>query len=585
MKKESITKEIDWFCHHVVSERLMTKESCVAVLDAIEENGLTPNLELFVGVVKDNQLCEGPAEQVARQLDKLASMSKDEARVFGPPSRSVFDENSPVMPNPPMARPQQTPASQPAQAPQAPVQQPAPTSESTPASPAPTAQPPKSQERPAPSMARPTIDNSPDWTRGWPQLSKADGMDREAARNLLNDFLHKAREANCSDIHISTGAVPFVRRYKQLFLLPDQEVLSAAAAEALNFAPLNEEQREQFNKHRDLDYGYNITASDRYRTNVMMQRLGVAGSYRVIDTEVRPIPEIGFKNPEVIEKLCSYSQGLILVTGPAGSGKSTTLSALVDHINKSRHDHIITIEDPIEVVHNPIGCSISQRELKRHTKSFGNALRAALREDPDVIVIGELRDLETIEMAVHSSETGHLVIGTLHTSSAADTMNRILDVFPHGQQAQIRAMVAESLKGVICQQLLPNSDGSDVVLAVEILLGTLAVSNLIREGKTYQIESTIQTSKHIGMISMEQSHFELYMNGKRTYEQTLPYIKNNDLKRQMQQQEAMRLAGGGAGGASPRPSAMGGTPAAAPTPTPRPASPQEPPKRRRFFGF
>ncbi|MBQ9367633.1 MAG: PilT/PilU family type 4a pilus ATPase [Victivallales bacterium] len=582
MKKESITKEIDWFCHHVVSDRMMTKDSCVAVLDAIEENGLTPNLDLFVGVVKDNQLCEGPAEQVAKQLDKLASMSKEEARVFGPPSRSVFDENSPVMPNPPMARPQ----------PAAPTPQPAPAPTPQPAaaqqpSAQTTADKPKSQERPAPSMARPTIDNSPAWTLGWPQLSKAEGMDREAARNLLNDFLHKAREANCSDIHISTGAVPFVRRYKQLFLLPDQEVLSAAAAEALNFAPLNEEQQEHFNKHRDLDYGYNITASDRYRTNVMMQRLGVAGSYRVIDTEVRPISEIGFKNPEVIEKLSSYSQGLILVTGPAGSGKSTTLSALVDHINRNRHDHIITIEDPIEVVHNPIGCSVSQRELKKHTKSFGNALRAALREDPDVIVIGELRDLETIEMAVHSSETGHLVIGTLHTSSAADTMNRILDVFPHGQQAQIRAMVAESLKGVICQQLLPNADGTNVVLAVEILLGTLAVSNLIREGKTYQIESTIQTSKHLGMISMEQSHFELYMNGKRSYEQTLPYIKNNDLKRQMQQQEAMRLAGGGgAGGAAPRPAGMGAASSAPSTPASRPTPPPEPPKKRRgFFGF
>ncbi len=435
-------------------------------------------------------------------------------------------------------------------------------------------------------MTRPKIENSPDWTMGWPQLSQAEGMDREAAQNLLNDFLHKAREMNCSDIHISAGAVPFVRRYKQLFLLPDQDVLSVAAAEALNFAPLNEAQREQFDKHRDLDYGYNITASDRYRTNVMMQRLGVAGSYRVIDTEVRTIPEIGFKNPEVIEKLSSYNQGLILVTGPAGSGKSTTLSALVDHINRTRHDHIITIEDPIEVVHNPIGCSVSQRELNKHTKSFGNALRAALREDPDVIVIGELRDLETIEMAVHSSETGHLVIGTLHTSSAADTMNRILDVFPHGQQAQIRAMVAESLKGVICQQLLPNADGSNVVLAMEILLGTLAVSNLIREGKTYQIESTIQTSKHLGMITMEQSHFELYMNGKRTYEQTMPYIKNNDLKRQMQQQEALRLSGGTGAGAAAHPASTGAAPAAAAsTPASPPAPASEPPKRRRFFGF
>ena len=569
MKKESITKEIDWFCHHVVSDRLMTKETCVAVLEAIEENGLTPTLDLFVGVVKDNQLCEGEAEQVAKQLDKLASMSKDEARVFGPPSRSVFDENAPAMPPMPARQPT-------ASAPSSVPAEPAP-----PAASAPKAETkPAAQERPAPSMTRPNIENSPEWTLGWPKLSAAEGMDRESAQNLLNDFLHKARETNCSDIHISTGAVPFVRRFKQLYLLPDQDVLSVAAAEALNFAPLTDEQRRRFDEHHDLDYGYNITASDRYRTNVMMQRLGVAGSYRVIDTEVRKISEIGFKNPEVIEKLSNYSQGLILVTGPAGSGKSTTLSALVDHINRTRHDHIITIEDPIEVVHNPIGCSISQRELNKHTKSFGNALRAALREDPDVIVIGELRDLETIEMAVHSSETGHLVIGTLHTSSAADTMNRILDVFPHGQQAQIRTMVAESLKGVVCQQLLPNADGSDVVLAVEILLGTLAISNLIREGKTYQIESTLQTSKHLGMTTMEQSHFELYMNGKRTYEQTMPFIKNGDLKRQMQQQEALRLSGGAPGGtAGARPASQA---EAAPASSPPPAEAQ---KKKRFFGF
>ncbi|MBO4344837.1 MAG: PilT/PilU family type 4a pilus ATPase, partial [Victivallales bacterium] len=410
---------------------------------------------------------------------------------------------------------------------------------------------PPSTPKAAPDAHVATVAPAPavsgEWLKGWPDLSSAEGMDAENARRLLNDFLHKARALHCSDIHISAGAKPFVRRYKQLFLLEEQKVLTPKASETLNLAPLDEEQRKHFAEHHDLDYGYTISANDRYRTNVMLQRLGIEGSYRVVDTEIRTIRELGFKYPEVVEKLSTYGQGLILVTGPAGSGKSTTLTALVDHINRTRHDHIITVEDPIEVIHKPICCNVTQRELNKHTKSFGNALRAALREDPDVIVIGEMRDLETIEMAIHSSETGHLVIGTLHTSSAADTMNRILDVFPHGQQAQIRAMVAESLKGVICQQLLTNATGTGVVLATEVLLGTLAVSSLIREGKTFQLESTIQTNKNIGMITMEQSNFELYMAGVRTYEQTIPFIKSRDLKQQMQMREASLLSGGAQG--------------------------------------
>lgn len=547
MKKESLTREIDWFCHHAVSERLLSREECVAIMDAIEENGLKADLTLFVDVIKDNAMCKNE-----KRIDEIAAMSVDEARVFGNPARSIFSNKGepavhavgPTRPAGTFSQPQPQPFP------------PEPTS----------AKPPPPAPPPSPSTSPTTIFGSstgPAWLTGWPRLEDAAGMAKEDAQELLNSFLHKAREMECSDIHLSAGARPYVRRFKQVFLIPDQGELSADAAERLNFSPLNETMLEHFEKHHDLDYGYSIHSNDRYRTNLMHQRLGVSGAYRVIDTTIRTIRDLGFKLPEVIEKLTTYGQGLILVTGPAGSGKSSTLTALVDHINKNRHDHIITVEDPIEVVHKPLGCNITQRELNKHTKSFGNALRAALREDPDVIVIGEMRDLETIEMAIHSSETGHLVIGTLHTSSAADTMNRILDVFPHGQQAQIRAMVAESLKGVICQQLLPNKNGDGVVLAAEILLGTLAVSNLIREGKTYQLDSTIQTSKNIGMVTMEQSHFDLYMSGRRSYEQTVPFVRNKDLLRQMQQNEAAGLGGVATGQM-------------------RPVQP-EPPRRRRWF--
>ena len=511
MKKESLTKEIEWFCTQAVTEKLLTPDDCVAVINAIEENNIPVTLDIFVSVVKDNSLASDPGK-----LDSVVNKARDMAKFFpGPPKNSIFNQTNAATPTE-QAKPAPAPASAPAQAP-------APAAAPTP--------------RPATINAQ-----SAGWLTGWPRLEEAATLDKEGAVRLLNDFLHKARETGCSDVHISAGAVPFVRRYKSMHLLNDQGILSAEASEKLNVSPLQGALLERFTKHNDLDYGYNISATDRYRTNVMRQRLGVAGSYRVIDSHVKAISELGFPNPEVIEKLTTYSQGLILVAGPAGSGKSTTLASMVDHINRSRSDHIITVEDPIEVVFNPVKCNLTQRELNSHTKSFVNALRAALREDPDVIVIGEMRDLETVEMAIHSSETGHLVIGTLHTSSAAETMNRILDVFPHNQQGQIRAMVAESLKAVICQQLLPNKDGNGVILAPELLLGTLAVSNLIREGKTYQLESTIQTSKHLGMITMEQSHFNLYMAGQRGYEQTLPYIRNRDLLRQMQANEAAILA-------------------------------------------
>lgn len=541
MNIKSITPEIDWFCYHLVFERIIDKEMCVTIIESLEEAGMVPSVSFIIQVILMNDLYKDKIK-----LEEYKRMAADEALTLGACRSSVFPKAAPAAP--------------------APV-----------ASPVTAGSPVASAGSRASGGAEVRqAGRSQAWLEGWPNLNDAKDMQREASSKLLNDFLHKAREAGCSDVHISAGAYPFVRRHKEMYLVPGQEILSAEAAAELNYAPLNDQQRSWFDDHHDLDYSYNITTTDRYRTNLLFQRFGVSGSYRIISNHITPISELGFKNPQVLEKLTTHNQGLILITGPAGSGKSTTLSSLVDYINQNRHDHIITVEDPIEIIYMPKGCNITQRELNNHTRSFTNALRAALREDPDVIVIGEMRDLETIEMAIHSSETGHLVFGTLHTSSAADTMNRLLDVFPHGQQAQIRAMVAESLKGVICQQLLTNKDHTDVVLAYEIMLGTLAISNLIREGKTFQIESSLQTSKNLGMITMEQCHFDLYMEGKRSYDQTIPYIRTPDLKRQM----GMRESGSMSSSPAAQPSGMGGVGASAP----RPAAVEPQPKKRGWFG-
>jgi twitching motility protein PilT len=508
-----MTKEIEWFFYHAVNDDLMSKETCRQIVAAIEEAGVEADLPTVLQVIEDNGLCD----DVAR-LRQFCEMAAQESRTLGFPPESVLEDEQPAEPAPEW-----------------------------------DAEEPEFEAGPKVTDREPLrAANGEEWMLGWPNLADAAEMEPEQALQLLHDFLHAAREAGCSDVHISAGAFPFVRRLQTIHLVAGQGIVSMEAAENLNLAPLSDENRELFDKEHDLDYSYSITEEDRYRVNVMRQRLGPAGSYRLIDNRVRTLSELGFPRPEIVEQLTTYHQGLILVTGPAGCGKSTTLGALVDYINCNRRDHIITVEDPIEVVHQPKGCNITQRELNSHTRSFGNALRAALREDPDIIVIGELRDLETIEMAIRASETGHLVIGTLHTGSATTTMDRILDVFPPNQQGQIRSMVAESLKGVICQQLLPNADGTDVVLATEIMLGVLAVCNLIREGKTFQLESTIQTGRNIGMSTMEQSYVDLYMMGERTYEQTIPLVRSSELIHQMQIREAKRTAEAAGKGAKKR---------------------------------
>jgi twitching motility protein PilT len=269
-------------------------------------------------------------------------------------------------------------------------------------------------------------------------------------------------------------------------------------------------QKTQLNERGDADFAYS-NAVGRYRTSVVRQRLGVDLVFRIINTKVRTMDELGL--PQHLKLLTRYQNGLILVTGSVGSGKSTTLASLVEQVNIERREHIITLEDPIEYVLEPKGCHITQREVHTHTRSFAAALRGALREDPDVIMVGEMRDLETISLAITAAETGHLVLGTLHTGNASRTLDRLLDVFPPDQQEQIRIMVSESLRGVISQQLIPRSDGKGRVLALEILTNTPAVANVIREAKTYMLPGIIQTGKKQGMQLMDDALVELHKRG------------------------------------------------------------------------
>jgi twitching motility protein PilT len=276
---------------------------------------------------------------------------------------------------------------------------------------------------------------------------------------------------------------------------------------AILFEILTEKQKAQFEETKDLDFAYEVPGLARFRGNILMQYRGIAAVFRIIPTRILSADELGL--PEGVRRMTNFKKGMVLVTGPTGSGKSTTLAGMIDLINSTRKDHILTFEDPLEFIHENKLSLMNQRQIGEHTESFTSALRAALREDPDVILVGEMRDLTTIQLAMSAAETGHLVFGTLHTSTAAKTIDRIIDVFPTDQQEQVRTMLAESLKGVICQQLLKTADGKGRVAALEIMLGTPAIANLIREGKTFQIPSIMQTSKSAGMQLLDQHLLEL----------------------------------------------------------------------------
>jgi len=332
-------------------------------------------------------------------------------------------------------------------------------------------------------------------------------------------------EQGASDCHLSAGEPPMIRIHGDLKKL-DHAPLTKEEAHALVYDIMNDAQRKAFEETHECDFSFEMGTVARFRVNVFMQRKGEGAVFRTIPTKILTLEQL--EMPAILKQLCEKEKGLILVTGPTGSGKSTTLAGMVDYLNETFEGHILTVEDPIEFVHQSKKCLVNQRELGPHTNSFANALRAALREDPDVILVGEMRDLETIQLALTAAETGHIVFGTLHTSSAPKTVDRIIDVFPPNQQAQIRAQFAESVEAVITQTLLKRKGGGRIA-ALEIMTGTTAVRNLVREGKIHQIPGTMQVSQKDGMQTMDMALLNLVSRGLVSKEEAQSKTSNPNL--------------------------------------------------------
>ncbi len=337
-------------------------------------------------------------------------------------------------------------------------------------------------------------------------------------------------EKKASDLHLTVGNPPMLRVHGSIQPLGAGKPLPLTQ-EDLHMSLydiLTEEQRKRFERDKELDFALELKNVGRFRANIFYTRRGEGAAFRYIPSKIQSLGELGLPE-ENLKQISDRKKGLVLVTGPTGSGKSTTLAAMIDYVNSTRYDHIITIEDPIEFIHEHKKCLVNQREVGSNTQSFANALRSALREDPDVILVGEMRDLETISLALTASETGHLVFGTLHTMNAPKTVDRVIDVFPPEQQQQIRIMFAEAIIAVISQVLLKKKDGSGRIVALEIMVASTAIKNLIREGKTHQLSSIIQTSQKMGMQSMEQVLKNLAMSGKVDFKEAKMYSPNLDL--------------------------------------------------------
>lgn len=335
----------------------------------------------------------------------------------------------------------------------------------------------------------------------------------------IYDLLKSMIERGASDLHISSGAPPMMRLHGKLVSL-DNAVLSPTQTKSYCYSLLTDSQKHKFEENKELDLSFGVKDLSRFRANIFLQRGTVAGAFRTIPYEIKSFKELGL--PPIIRDLTRKPRGLILVTGPTGSGKSTTLATMIDSINSERHEHIITVEDPIEFLHSNKSCLINQREINADTDSFKNALKYILRQDPDVVLVGEMRDLETIEAALTIAETGHLTFATLHTNSAVQTINRIIDVFPSHQQEQIRVQLSFVLEGILSQQLIATKSGRGRLLALEVLVPTDAIRNLIREDKVHQLYSSMQSGQaKYGMQTMNQSLYELYSKGQLSHEDAL----------------------------------------------------------------
>jgi twitching motility protein PilT len=362
----------------------------------------------------------------------------------------------------------------------------------------------------------------------------------------LPDLLKYLVEKDGSDLHIATNTPPQIRVHGHLQRV-DGPDLQPADTKQLVYSVLTDAQKKRYEESNELDFSFGIRGLARFRCNVFSQRGAVGAVYRVIPEKIRSLQELHL--PPGLGNLAERPRGQVLVTGPTGSGKSTTLAAILDKINTDRHDHILTIEDPIEYIHQHKGCLVNQREVHADTNSFGNALRAALREDPDVVLIGEMRDLETVEAALKIAETGHLTFGTLHTNSAAQTINRIIDIFPANQQAQIRTQLSLVLEGIVCQALLPKMDGKGRVCSLEILIPTPAIRNLIRDDKIHQIYGAMQTGQEkLGMQTGNQSLASLVQRRLISLESALNSSSNKDELQEMINRGVGVVAGAGLGG-------------------------------------
>src|SRR6266702_2424198 len=339
------------------------------------------------------------------------------------------------------------------------------------------------------------------------------------AANSIDELLERMVERDASDLHVTTGTPPVIRVRGEVERLDDFDSLSAEDSQQILYRILSTEQQKQFELNRQLDFSHSIPGLARFRVNVYFQRESIGAAFRLIPTELKTLEELGI--PTALHALTEKPRGLVLITGPTGSGKSTTLAALIDEINRKRAEHILTIEDPVEFVHRHKRCIVNQREIGPDAPSFADALRAALREDPDVILLGEMRDLETISTAITAAETGHLVFATLHTQSAPSTVDRIIDAFPAAQQEQVRVQLAATLQGICTQALLPTTGGGGRVPALEILFPDDAVRNLIRQGKVEQVYSVMQTGTSKGMRTMEQSLADLVIRKVITLEDAL----------------------------------------------------------------
>ena len=335
----------------------------------------------------------------------------------------------------------------------------------------------------------------------------------------LDDLLIELLARGGSDLHVTTGAKPTIRLHGHLIPMDSHPELTPPVIQRMMYSIITQKQRERFEEVWELDFAYAVPGRARFRVNLYRQRDALGAAFRIIPFEIKPLEALGV--PPSVHNFAMLPRGFVLVTGPTGSGKSTTLASIVDLANRQRSDHIMTVEDPIEFLHSHRKCLVNQREVGEDTHSFANALKHVLRQDPDIIMVGEMRDLETISVALTAAETGHLVFATLHTQDAAQTIDRVIDVFPPYQQQQVRVQLAGALQGIVCQTLLRTADGKGRVVAVEVLIATPAIRNLIREGKTHQIPSALQAGAKFGMISMDQSLAELVKKRTITYEQGL----------------------------------------------------------------